>query len=359
MERDILKKAAAWFARRATRSPKRIRIREGVPVPFPIRVMCRVLGLSPSGYYAWLKRPASKRDRRDRTLRETIVWIWNQNRRVYGRPRLHAELRARGERTSPKRVGRLMKEAGIQGASRRRRKAGLTRRDRKARPAPDLVNRNFAAERPDQLWVADLTYVRTKAGWLYVAVVLDAWSRRIVGWAMETHLRSELVEKALAMAVIQRQPKQVIHHSDQGTQYTSAAFGKRCREAGVRPSMCPVGDAYDNALCVFRQARFVPAVEYIQANRLRSLLMEDMAQVMSGIDAYLAPSFSYNVRLTNLTGLPCLALPNGFDPEGRPTSISLTGRLFDESRILALGRAYQQVTDHHSRQPAGFEVSGG
>ena len=216
---------------------------------FPIRVMCRVLGLSPSGYYAWLKRPPSKRVRRDRTLRETIVWIWNQNRRVYGRPRLHAELRARGERTSPKRVGRLMREAGIQGASRRRRKAGLTRRDRKARPAPDLVNRNFAVEGPDQLWVADLTYVRTKAGWLYVAVVLDAWSRRIVGWAMETHLRSELVEKALAMAVIQRQPKQVIHHSDQGTQYTSAAFGKRCREAGVRPSMGSVGDAYDNAMC--------------------------------------------------------------------------------------------------------------
>ena len=175
--------------------------------------------------------------------------IWNQNRRVYGRPRLHAELRARGERTGPKRVGRLMKEAGIQGASRRRRKVGLTRRDRKARPAPDLVNRNFAVEGPDQLWVADLTYVRTKAGWLYVAVVLDAWSRLVVVWAMETHLRSELVEKALAMAVIRRQPKQVIHHSDQGTQYTSAAFGKRCREAGVRPSMGSVGDAYDNALC--------------------------------------------------------------------------------------------------------------
>ena len=216
---------------------------------FPIRVMCRVLGLSTSGYYAWLKRPPSKRTRRDEALRKKIVWIWNQNRRVYGRPRLHAELRARGERTSQKRVGRLMKEAGIQGASRRRRKIGLTRRDRKARPAPDLVNRNFAVEGPDQLWVADLTYVRTKAGWLYVAVVLDAWSRRVVGWAMETHLRSELVEKALAMAVIRRQPKQVIHHSDQGTQYTSAAFGKRCREAGVRPSMGSVGDAYDNALC--------------------------------------------------------------------------------------------------------------
>ena len=145
-------------------------------------------------------------------------------------------------------MGRLMKESGIQGASRRRQKAGLTRRDQKARPAPDLVNRNFAAEGPDQLWVVDLTYVRTQAGW-YVAVVLEAWSRLVVGWAMETHLRSELVEKALAMAVILRQPKQVIHHSDQGVQYTSTAFGKRCREAGVRPSMGSVGDAYDNAMC--------------------------------------------------------------------------------------------------------------
>ncbi len=213
----------------------------------PIWVMCRVLGLSPSGYYAWLKRTPSKRARRDEALREKIVRIWNQNRRVYGRPCLHAELRVRGERTSPKRVGRLMKEAGTQGASRRRRKAGLTRRDRKARPAPDLLNRNFTAEGPDQLWVADLTYVRTEGGWLYV--VVDAWSRRVVDWTMETHLRSELIEKALAMAVIRRQPKQVIHHSDQGTQYTSAAFGKRCREAGVRPSMGSVGDAYDNALC--------------------------------------------------------------------------------------------------------------
>ena len=212
MERDILIKAAAWFARESDSIPgkdsRRVKVHRA---RFPIRVMCRVLGLSPSGYYAWLKRRPSKRARRDEMLREKIVRIWNQNRRVYGRPRLHAEFTARRERTSPKRVGRLMKEAGIRGASRRRRKAGLTRRDRKARPAPDLVNRNFAVERPDQLWVADLTYVRTQAGWLYVAVVVDAWSRRVVGWAMETHLRSELVEKALAMAVIRRQPKQVIH----------------------------------------------------------------------------------------------------------------------------------------------------
>ncbi len=117
------------------------------------------------------------------------------------------------------------------------------------RPAPDLVQRQFAATGPDRLWVADITYIRTWSGFLYLAVVLDAWSRRVVGWAMETHLRTALVLAALEMAVRQRQPRAVIHHSDQGTQYTALAFGQRCRQAGVRPSMGSVGDCYDNALC--------------------------------------------------------------------------------------------------------------
>ncbi|MQA91957.1 MAG: IS3 family transposase [Gemmatimonas sp.] len=124
-----------------------------------------------------------------------------------------------------------------------------TRRDRHARPAPDLVERDFTAEGPDQLWVADITYIPTGAGFLYLAVVLDAWSRRVVGWAMATHLRTTLVLDALNMALEQRRPQAVIHHSDQGTQYTSIAFGSRCREMGVRPSMGSVGDCYDNALC--------------------------------------------------------------------------------------------------------------
>jgi putative transposase len=125
-----------------------------------------------------------------------------------------------------------------------------TRRDKDARPAPDLVDRKFTAEGPNQLWVADITFVPTAVGFLYLAVVLDAWSRKIVGWAMATHLRAELVVDALQMAVGQRRPKSdVIHHSDQGSQYTSLAFGARCKEAGVRPSMGSVGDAYDNAMC--------------------------------------------------------------------------------------------------------------
>ncbi len=216
---------------------------------FPIQAMCRVLGLSTSGYYAWLRRPPSDRTKRDRVLQAEIEKIWSSNRKVYGRPRIYAELKEAGESVGEKRVGRLMKEAGIQGVSRRRQGPKTTRRDRDARPAADLVERDFKADGPDRLWVADITYVPTWAGFLYLAVVLDAWSRRIVGWSMATHLRAELVLDALDMAVWQRRPQRVIHHSDQGSQYTSIAFGLRCKEVGVRPSMGSVGDAYDNAMC--------------------------------------------------------------------------------------------------------------
>ena len=217
---------------------------------FPLAAMCRVLGLSPSGYYDWLKRPPSERARRDEALQGRIDAVWRDSRETYGRPRIHAVLRAEGERVGQKRVARLMKRAGIQGVTRRGWKSPTTRRDAKARPAPDLVNRDFSAGGPNQLWVADITYVPTWAGWLYLAVVLDAWSRRIVGWAMATHLRAELVEDALAMAISRRRPKRrVIHHSDRGSQYTSLAFGKRCREAGILQSMGSAGDAYDNAMC--------------------------------------------------------------------------------------------------------------
>src|SRR5258706_15527293 len=134
------------------------------------------------------------------------------------------------------------------GASYRHAGTITSRRDKDAWPAPDLVDRDFSAAGPNQLWVADITYVPTAAGFLYLAIVLDAWSRKIVGWSMANHLRTELVLDAMAMAIGQRRPKDVIHHSDQGSQYTSVAFGKRCSEAGVRPSMGSVGDAYDNAM---------------------------------------------------------------------------------------------------------------
>lgn len=167
---------------------------------------------------------------------------------TYGAPRIHADLVEAGVSVGRKRVERLMRAAGIAGVSRRR-FARTTIRDERVRPAADLVDRDFSAERPDALWVADITYIATWTGFLYLAVVLDAFSRKIVGWAMGGDLRAQLVLDALNMAIGQRRPRKVIHHSDQGSQYTSIAFGLRCREAGVRPSMGSVGDAYDNAMC--------------------------------------------------------------------------------------------------------------
>jgi putative transposase len=210
--------------------------------------MCHLLGVSSSGYYRWLKRPRSQRAQSDEDLLERIRSIHERSRGTYGSPRIHAELVACGTQVSRKRVARLMRGAGLKGASRRR-WALTTIRDPKGRPAPDLVERNFTAEGRDRLWVADITYIPTWAGFLYLAVVVDAWSRRVVGWSMAPHLRTQLVLEALNMALEQRRPEGVIHHSDQGTQYTSIAFGQRCREAGVHPSMGSVGDCFDNALC--------------------------------------------------------------------------------------------------------------
>src|SRR5712664_3897813 len=213
-----------------------------------IATLCRVLGVSPSGYYAWRQQALSARARADVTLSAQIQAIHTRSRGTYGVPRVHAELAADGVHIGRKRVARLMRAVGVQGV-RRRKSQRTTRRDPAAAPAPDLVSRDFAAVGPDRLWVADITYIPTWAGFLYLAVVLDVWSRRVIGWAMATHLRTELVLDALNMAVAQRRPTTVIHHSDQGCQYTSITFGLRCREAGVRPSMGHVGDAYDNALC--------------------------------------------------------------------------------------------------------------
>jgi putative transposase len=214
---------------------------------YPIATMCRLLGVSSSGYYAWVKRRPSRRARADAALTAEIHAVHAASRRTYGAPRVHAELVANGIRIGRKRVARLMSQAGLAGVSRR--KFVTTTAKGNGRQAPDLVERNFAVEAPDRLWVADITYIPTWAGFLYVAVVLDAFSRRVVGWSMATTLATQLVLEALNMALLRRRPRGVIHHSDQGSQYTSIAFGHRCREAGVRPSMGSVGDAYDNAMC--------------------------------------------------------------------------------------------------------------
>jgi putative transposase len=210
--------------------------------------LCRAVGVSPSGFYAARGRAPSARATVDAALTTQICGIHERARGTYGVPRVHAELAAEGVHVGKKRVARLMRRAGLVGISPRK-PTFTTVRDPDARPSADLVRRDFTAPGPDRLWVADITYVPTWAGFLYLAVVLDAWSRRVVGWAMSTSLKTDVVLDALNMAVTQRQPRDVVHHSDHGCQYTSIAFGLRCKEAGIRPSMGTVGDAYDNAMC--------------------------------------------------------------------------------------------------------------
>ena len=214
----------------------------------PVALLCRMLGVSRSGYYAWRSRPPSKRGREDATLTAKIHEIHRRSRQTYGSPRVHAELRALGTRCGRKRVERLMRQAGLQGCMRGRRR-GTTRRNRRAAPAEDLVKRNFATTQADKVWVADITYVATREGLLYLAFILDVHSRRIVGWAMESHLRTELVVDALRMAVWRRKPAPgLVHHSDRGVQYTSLSFGERLKEVGVKASMGRTGSALDNAM---------------------------------------------------------------------------------------------------------------
>lgn len=215
---------------------------------FPVRTLCRVLEVSASGFYAWRVRKPSLRALQNAVLGERIRAIHAASDGSYGRIRIRAELIDQGERASSNRVARLMRLAGVRGISRRRGFVVTTQREGSQARAPDLVQRRFAAQAPNELWVADMTYVPTWAGFIYLAVVLDVWSRRVVGWSIGEHMRTELVLAALNMAISTRKPSSVIHHSDQGSQYASIAFGRRCQDMRVRPSMGSVGDAYDNAM---------------------------------------------------------------------------------------------------------------
>jgi putative transposase len=215
----------------------------------PVSVACRLLGVSRSGYYEWAGRAPSDRALTDAWLTEKIRAIHKEHRGVYGAPRIHADLRlAHGIRVGRKRVERLMHQAGISGLQRRKR-GRTTVSVPGVRVADDLVQRQFSPAAPNVLWIADVTYLRTWEGWLYLAAVQDAYSRRIVGWAMADHMRSELVVDALEMAVQRRRPPAgLIHHSDQGSQYVSLAFGQAARDAGIARSMGSKGDCYDNAV---------------------------------------------------------------------------------------------------------------
>lgn len=213
-----------------------------------VRAMCKTLRVSPSGYYDWLERPACAQAQANAVLLEQIRQAHVASDATYGVPRIQAELADKEIKAGHNRIASVMRANGLRGVSRRRAWCVTTKRDKDQRPAPDLVQREFTATGINQLWVADMTYIPTWAGFVYLAVVIDVYSRKVVGWAFGQQQTADLVVQALNMALITRKPQGVIHHSDQGSQYTSVDFGKRCKEMGVRPSMGSVGDAYDNAM---------------------------------------------------------------------------------------------------------------
>jgi len=215
---------------------------------YPIVVLCRVLRVARSAYYAWARRGVSARAQADTALLAQIVAAHARSRRTYGAPRIHAELRATGVRCARKRVARLMRAADLVGCHRRRR-TRTTVTDPAHAPAPNLVARDFAAPAPDRLWLGDITYVATSEGWLYLAVLVDAYSRRVIGWAMADHLRTELALDALRMALRARRPGAgLVHHTDRGSQYTAAAYRVALATRGVTCSMSRAGECLDNAM---------------------------------------------------------------------------------------------------------------
>ncbi len=215
---------------------------------FRIQRMCRVLGVGRSGYYAWCSRSASHRVQEDETLWMKIQQEHQLSRGTYGSPRIHAALHKQGVQCSQKRVARLMRLHKITGRKRQKRRPVTTQRDPSAIPAPNLLNQEFYASAPDQKWVSDITYIETAEGWLYLASILDLFSRKVVGWAMADHMEASLVEDALQMALQQRQPEAgLLHHSDQGRQYTSVVYQNRLANAHCQISMSRTGNCYDNA----------------------------------------------------------------------------------------------------------------
>jgi transposase InsO family protein len=214
----------------------------------PVAVLCRVLAVSTSGFYAWGQRPVAARTQANDELTSRIRQIHQTSRGTYGAPRVQAELRAQGARVTRKRVARLMRRAHLVGC-RPRPFVRTTIADPTAATSPDLVQRNFTAPAPDRLWLTDITYIPTAEGWLYLAAIVDAFSRRVVGWAMADHLRTELASAALAMAVrARRPPAGLIHHSDRGCQYTAAAYGALLAQYSIRPSLGQPGTCWDNAV---------------------------------------------------------------------------------------------------------------
>jgi putative transposase len=226
----------------------RFRFIEDRRADYPVRLMCDVLEVSPAGYYAWRSRPESLRSSDNRDLLEDIQRVHRDNHGRYGSPRVHEELKAQGRGASRGRIERLMRHHGIRAIMARPRRAGTTDSRHDLPIAPNLLDRNFVADAPNRIWLADITYVETDQGWLYLAAILDLYSRRIVGWAMADHLRADLPLAALRMAISAQRPGAgLIHHSDRGVQYASSEYRNALQSAGFSASMSRRGDCYDNA----------------------------------------------------------------------------------------------------------------
>jgi putative transposase len=226
----------------------RFRFIEDHRVDYPVRVMCDVLAVSPAGYYAWRSRPESARSAENRDLLQNIRQVHCDNRGRYGSPRVHVELKAQGRGVSRGRVERLMRHHGIRAIMARPRRVRTTDSRHDHPIAPNLLDRNFVAAAPNRIWLADITYIETDQGWLYLAAVMDLYSRKIVGWAMQDHIRTDLPLAALTMAIAAQRPGAgLIHHSDRGVQYASADYRSVVKCAGLRASMSRKADCYDNA----------------------------------------------------------------------------------------------------------------
>ncbi len=215
---------------------------------FAVKQMCQVLGINRSGYYAWRSRPASQRAQANQRLLVQIREEYQLSRKTYGSPRIHATLRRKGVWCSRKRVARLMRLDKIAARRARRHIPRTTQKDPNAIPAPNLLNQDFSSPAPDRKWVSDITYIDTAEGWLYLAAVLDLFSRRVVGWAIDEHLEASLVQQAWHMAVVQRCPSaDLLHHSDQGSQYTSEVYLQSLAAHHCQVSMSRTGNCFDNA----------------------------------------------------------------------------------------------------------------
>jgi len=253
---------------------------------FPISLMCRVLSVSRSGFHAWVGRLPSSRALADARLSEEVRAIHAESRQTYGARRVHAALRQRGVFVSRKRVERLMRTLRLSGLVPKRYRR-TTIRAPGVRVDDDLVERNFVPVGPNRLWCADIKYVRTWQGWLYLAAVMDCYSRRIVGWSMRPDLEAELVVDALEMALARRRPHPgLVHHSDQGSQYVSLRFGERCREIGIHRSMGSKGDCFDNAVA---ESFFATLEKDLLRRRSLATRQEARTAVFDYIEAFYNP----------------------------------------------------------------------